>query len=457
MRKSLLFWLLGLIVGGLLVFSAACGDDKKDDGDKTPAGGTPNATQPSGASPGVTDTEVKLGTHTSLTGPISAYNIIPNFTKAYFDHINETEGGVNGRTINYLREDDAYSPAEAVSLTRKLVEQDHIFAMFNALGTPNHLQVVDYLQDNGVPDMFVATGATEWVKDPSARPLVFGSNPNYTGEGLAIGKWIVDNMGADAKVGVVYQNDDFGVDGLAGVKLALPVESEQPYEVTDPDLSSQIAQLRSADVDVVVMFSTPLLLGQGIKYARSDLGWDVQFAISAVSMNELTSLIAGGGQGGQRCGLELAVEGCLIDGTVGPVATYMAYQTSVPAVQAHVDLVANSGIRDAKATVLTMYAQYVAELMVETLRIAGADLTRESLVAAAESITDWTCSVCLFPLTLGPDDHDPAQGLAFGKYVGGQVVITDTAYSWEGVAVADLSLDSLTELEVPADALTPPQ
>lgn len=442
MRKSLLFWLLGLIVGGLLVFSAACGDDKKDEGNKTPTGGTPNATQPSGASPGVTDTQVTLGTHTSLTGPIAAYNIIPNFTKAYFDHINQTENGVNGRTINYLLEDDAYSPSEAVSLTRKLVEQDNIFAMFNALGTPNHLQVIDYLQDNGVPDMYVATGATEWVKDPSARPLVFGSNPNYTGEGLAIGKWIVDNMGADTKVGVVYQNDDFGIDGLAGVKLALPVESEQPYEVTDPDLSSQIDQLRSADVEVAVMFSTPLLLGQGIKHARSDLNWDVQFAISAVSMNELTAAIAG-------------VENS--EGTVGPVATYMAYQTSVPAVQAHLDLVANSGIANANPSVLTMYAQYVAELMVETLRIAGADLTRESLVAAAESITDWTCSVCLFPLTLGPDDHDPAQGLAIGKYVGGQVVITETAYSWEGIAVGDLSLDSLTELEVPADALTPPQ
>ena len=443
MRKSLLFWLLGLIVGGLLVLSAACGDDdKKDDGGKTPTDGTPSATQPAGASPGVTDTQVTLGTHTSITGPIAAYNIIPNFTKAYFDHINETEGGVNGRTINYLREDDQYSPSEAVSLTRKLVEQDNIFAMFNALGTPNHLQVIDYLQDNGVPDMFVATGATEWVKDPSERPLVFGSNPNYTGEGLAIGKWIVDTMGEDTKVGVLYQNDDFGIDGLAGVKLALPVASEQPYEVTDPSLNSQVDQLKSADVGVVVIFATPDKVGTAIKHARADIGWDVQFAISAVSMNELTALIAGPDN---------------IEGTVGPVATYMAYQTSVPAVQAHIDLVANSGIPSANPSVLTMYAQYVAELMVETLRLAGADLTRESLVAAAESITGWKCSVCLFPLTLGPDDHDPAQGVAIGNYVGGQVVITETAYTWEGVSVADLSLDSMQSIEVPADALTPPQ
>jgi len=108
-------------------------------------------------------------------------------------------------------------------------------------------------------------------------------------------------------------------------------------------------------------------------------------------------------------------------------------------------------------SVLTLYAQYVAELMVETLKRAEEPLTRASLVAAAESIKDWQCSVCLFPLTLGPDDHDPAQGVAIAKYQGGQVVITDMAYSWEGVQVADLSLDSLKKLDVPADALTPPQ
>lgn len=457
MRKSLLFWVLGLIAAVSLVF-AACGDNNKDNnGNKTPSGGTPAATSPSGASPGVTDTEVILGTHTSLTGPIAAYNIIPKFTKAYFDYLNDTEGGVSGRKITYLLEDDAYSPAAAVDLTRKLVEQDGIFAMFNALGTPNHLQVIDYLQTNGVPDMFVATGAVEWVKDPTARPLVFGSNPNYTGEGLALAKWILDTMGADSKVGVIYQNDDFGIDGLAGVTLGVgedAIVGALPYEVTDPELHSQIDQLKSANADVVVLFATPDKVGTAIKHARSDLGWDVQFALSAVSVNELTSLIAGGAA---TCGVVANTDGCLIDGTVGPVATYMAYQTGIPGIQGHRDVLEASGVGTEFASVLTLYAQYVAELMVETLRIAGADLTRESLVSAAESIHDFKCSVCLFPLTLGPDDHDPGQGVAIGRYEGGQVVITDTAYSWEGVKVADLGLDALQPLEVPADALTRPQ
>jgi ABC-type branched-subunit amino acid transport system substrate-binding protein len=314
--------------------------------------------------------------------------------------------------------------------------------MFNALGTPGHLQVIDYLQENGVPDMFVADGATEWVKDPAARPLVFGSSPNYTAEGLALGKWILDHKGASVKVGVLYENDDFGQEGLAGVRLALGtnVVSEEPYELTAPDVTPQIDRLHAANVDVIVSFQTPLLLAVGIRHARNDLGWNVQFAISAVSMNELTALVAGRDS---------------IEGTVGPVNTYMAYQTSIPGVQAHHDLVTSSGTLGLGFTtpsVLSLYAQYVAEMMVETLQRAGPGLTRAGLVKAAESIKGWKCSACLFPVTLGPNDHDPAQSVAIGVYQGGRIVITDAGYSWEGVSVADLGPDTIKAIEVPADA-----
>jgi branched-chain amino acid transport system substrate-binding protein len=439
MRRTYLILVLGLIALLSLAFAAGCGDDDEDGGEE------PSATEPEGdgdgaEAPGVTDTEIILGTHTSLTGPIAAYSIIPNFTLEYFNYLNDTEGGVNGRTITYLREDDQYSPPLAVDLTRKLVEQDGIFAMFNALGTPNHLQVVDYLQENGVPDMYLATGAVEWVADPTARPMVFGSNPNYRGEGLAIGKHIADNY-AGQNVGVIYQNDDFGQDGLAGIELgvgdAATIVGSESYEVTDPDLNSQVGALRSADADVVVFFATPLLLGNAIKHARADLNWDAQFFISAVSMNELTALIAGPEN---------------IEGTMGPVATYMAYQTENAGIAQHIEIKDTQGI-EAEASVLTLYAQYVAELMVETLRRAD-PLTRDGLVAAAEGITDWTCSVCLFPTTMGPDDHDPGQAIAMGVYEGGQVMITDVGYSWEGVPVDELSIDTLQSVEVPPDAVS---
>ena len=150
-------------------------------------------------------------------------------------------------------------------------------------------------------------------------------------------------------------------------------------------------------------------------------------------------------------------EARLVEGTIGPAATYMAWQTDHEGIANHLSILESHGVGTASGSaagsVLTLYAQYVAELMVETLRIAGQALTREGLVDAAESITDWTCSVCLFPVTLGPDDHDPAQAAAIAQFRGGRIEITDEAYSWEGVAVADLSVDTLTPIEVPADAL----
>ncbi|MCH8065650.1 MAG: ABC transporter substrate-binding protein [Chloroflexi bacterium] len=443
MKPSYRFWIVGLILAAGMLVAVACNGD--DDGDG--GGTTPDATEPPSTAdvPGVSDTEVFLGTHTSLTGPIAAYSIIPNFALAYFDFINATEGGVAGRTIRYKLADDAYDPSKAVDLTRQLVEQDKIFALFNALGTPNHLQVIDYLQERGVPDMYVATGAIEWVKDPSARPLVFGSNPNYTGEGLVLGKYIADNF-AGGKVGIILQNDDFGIDGAAGIEIgvgdAVEIVGQLPYEVTDPDLFSQIDTLRAADADVVVLFSTPLLLGNAIKHARNDLNWDVPFVISAVSMNELTGLIAGGD---------------VIEGTVGLVATYMGYHSDIPGVATHIEILDGIGVPPEQASTLSLYSQYVSELMVETLERAGEDLTRESLVAAAESIRDWVCSVCLFPVTLGPDDHDPGQAGAIATFdSNGQIVVSDLAYSWEGVSVADLSVDALVQIDVPSAALTTP-
>ncbi len=439
MQQSTFLRFLGVLLALALVGAVAC----KSSGNK---GGTSTSvpvgtSAPGAAVPGVTSTEIKLGTHTSLTGPIAAYNVIPKFTLAYFNYIN-TQGGVNGRKITYIEKDDAYSPSQAVSQTRELVEQENIFAMFNALGTPNHLQVIDYLQQRGVPDMFVATGAAEWVKDPSARPLVFGSNPNYEGEGLAIGKYIADHY-SGKKVGVVYQNDDFGKDGLAGLKLgigsSLQLVGSEPYEVADPDINSQIDRLKSGGADVVAFWATPLLLAGGIKHARTDLNWKAPFFISSVSMNELTGLIAGAQN---------------IEGTMGPVATYTIQETSNPGIAAHLQFFSQHAADiGGNPSVLSLYAQYVSELMVETLKTAKEPLTRASLVKAAESIKNWKCSVCLFPLTLGPDDHDPAQGVAIGVFQGGQVKITKTAYSWEGVKVADLSVDSLKPLEVPADAV----
>lgn len=223
MRKPHLLWVLGIVVALSMVLAVSCGDDdEKDDGDVTPEVAGPTATQ--GAPevvPGVTDTEIVLGTHQPLSGtPAAVYSQIVKVTQAYFDYINETEGGVFNRKITLKIEDDQYTPSLTVEVVTKLVEQDEIFAMLNGLGTATHMAVVDFLQDQGVPDMYMSTGAIEWVQDPAARPLVFGTIANYVAEGLVLGTYIAENF-EGKKLGYVGQNDDFGDDGLVGIKLGV--------------------------------------------------------------------------------------------------------------------------------------------------------------------------------------------------------------------------------------------
>ncbi len=441
MQKSRILWLIGALTVLLAFLAVACEEEEAvpeatpTEEAVTEASPTPRAVAEETV--GVTDTEVIIGAHTSLTGPIAAYSIVPKTSDAYFKYINETEGGVNGRKIKFIMADDQYSPPLTVDVTRRLVEQDKIFAMFNGLGTPTHLQVVDYLQEKGVPDMYIATGAVEWVKDPSARPMAFGSNPNYTGEGLVVGKYIADNF-AGKKLGIILQNDDFGKDGATGVKLgvgdALEVVGEETYEVTDANLFSQVDRLQAAGADVIAAWATPLLLSTAIKHARQDLNWDVPFFISAVSVNELTMLLTGAD---------------VIEGTMGPVATYMAWQTDKPGVARHLEILDRYGVGRENASALSLYSQYVAEMMVEALKRAGPDLTRQGLVEAAESIKSWKCSVCLFPISLSDTDHDPAQIVILARFEGGRIVPFSDGYSYEGVPVDELSVEKLERVPAP--------
>ena len=195
--------------------------------------------------------------------------------------------------------------------------------------------------------------------------------------------------------------------------------------------------MRADGAEVIVAFVTPNFLANSIKHARNDLNWDVPFFITAVSMNELTGLIA-------------TPE--VIEGTIGPVATYMAWETDIPGIAKHIEILDQQGIGGDFASVLSLYSQYVSELMVETLDRAGRDLTREGLVAAAESIQEWKCSVCLFPLSMGPDDHDPGQSLALGIFRDGRIEYTGDAFSFEGTSIADLDPDNLVEIPLPDDA-----
>ena len=427
LRRNVLVLALLLIVGAFGFVAVAC-DDDEDGGD-----GEPTATEPADGengdgggdlsdipedTTGVTDTEVILGTHQPLTGIAAIYgNAIAPSLKAYFDYINETEGGVNGREITLLIEDDGYEPPQTNSVVRKLVEQDGIFALLAGLGTAQHTAVFDYLKDNKIPDLFTSTGATLFT-DPISR-TTFGYNPNYIQEGTAIGQFIAENY-PGAKLGLILQNDDFGGDGekgiLAGIEGSdIEVVSRQTYEAANTDLTSQVQNVLNDGATAIAMYTLPRQAGSVVSVARDQLGFDGPIVATGVVADQLTIALMGGE-------------------TVTDVFT-VAYLTPLETeghegVERHKEIMAEYA-PDVPPSNISIYAQSVAELMVEVLRVAGDDLNRRSIIEAAESIRGFTCSVCLGPINLSPTDHRPIETFQYGMAENGVWVPFGELISYE--------------------------
>ena len=447
MRRSRILWILLAAVAMLALVAVACG--KEEEKEATPPAGTaaaktPGATPQAGDTTGVTDTQILIGTHQPLTGPAAAYAQISKGMTAYFDYFNDTEGGVYGRKIKLLVEDDQYSPPITVEVVRRLVEQDKVFAILGGLGTATHMQVVDYLKDRGVPDFFVSTGALEWVKDPEARPNLFGVLPNYIAEGIVFGKYITETY-PGAKVGVIGQNDDFGLDGYEGVKRGVGDDIEllpmETFESTDPDVNSQVDRLKAAGATVLVVWATPGQSPAAIKHARADLGWNVPIIISTVSASELTILVAGAKN---------------MEGVIANEALKHAYETNDPAIQKHLEIMDKyAGIKGASN--LTLYGETLAETFINVLKEAGPDLTREGLIAAAESGKPFKCTVCLFTNSMSKTDHDASQIVVLSKveldptqaFGAKWVPFVDYAYSWQGILPQDLTADNMKTVPYP--------
>src|SRR6201985_3023209 len=224
---------------------------------------------------GATDTEIKVGQTVPFSGPASPYATIGKAQAAYIKMIND-QGGVNGRKLNLIQYDDAYSPPKAVEQVRKLVESDEVLLTFQIIGTPSNAAVQKYLNAKKVPQLFAATGAPKFT-DPKNFPWTLGFNPNYFVEGRIYGQYILKNY-PNAKVGVLYQNDDLGRDYLNGLKDGLGtkatsmVVAEAPYEVADPTIDSQILKLRDAGADLLFSASTPKQAAQAIK-KNAEIGW----------------------------------------------------------------------------------------------------------------------------------------------------------------------------------------
>ncbi|MCP1911141.1 ABC-type branched-subunit amino acid transport system substrate-binding protein [Bradyrhizobium elkanii] len=327
--------------------------------------------------PGASDTEIKIGQTVPFSGPASAYASIGKTQAAYFKMIND-QGGINGRKINLIQYDDAYSPPKAVEQVRKLVESDEVLLTFQIVGTPSNAAVQKYLNAKKVPQLFAATGASKFT-DPKNFPWTLGFNPNYFVEGRIYGQYILKEH-PNAKIGVLYQNDDLGKDYLNGIKAGLGdkaakmIVAEASYEVSDPTIDSQVIKIKDAGADLFFSASTPKQAAQAIKKI-AELGWR---PIHIVDINA-TSV----GAVLQPAGLE-ASKG-LISTNYGKDPADPQWKDD-PGMKRYFDFMAKYYPDGDKNSNFNTYGYSTAQLMVHVLKQCGDDLTRDNVLKQATNL-----------------------------------------------------------------------
>ena len=347
-----------------------------------------------GEVPGITATEILLGQHLPLSGGLGAvYAQVPGAQQAYYRYVNEEKGGVCGRKIVLKVEDDAGDPARALDVTRKLVEQDKVFAMVGSLGDVNHGAVWDYLNENGVPDLFIVAGAHKFSSDPEGHPWTVQMVPDYLAEGSLYGRYISQEW-PGKKVAVLYQNDDTGRDGLAGVKRGLdpsknPVVSEQAYEATAVDIRPQLIAMKDAGAEVVVLYSTIGFTAEAIKGADR-MGWKPQFIASYINSDAI---------------LFQFVPPKLAAGLISFQCCKMPDWTDDPAVAEHHRIMSQYGGPTPRT--FSVVAQVLAELMVDVLGRSCDNLTREGVMhTALNEIRGWRSGLLVEGATVTLTDKD---------------------------------------------------
>jgi branched-chain amino acid transport system substrate-binding protein len=346
---------------------------------------------------GATDTEIKIGQTVPFSGPASAYSSIGKAQAAYFKMINE-QGGINGRKINLIQYDDAYSPPKAVEQVRKLVESDEVLLTFQIVGTPSNAAVQKYLNSKKVPQLFAATGASKFT-DPKNFPWTLGFNPNYQTEGRIYGQYILKNH-PDAKIGILYQNDDLGRDYLTGLKAALGdkaakmIVAEASYEVTDPTIDSQVLKIKDAGTDLFFNASTPKQAAQAIKKI-GELGWHpVQIVdINATSVGAVL----------QPAGLE-ASKG-LISTNYGKDPSDPQWKDD-PGMKHYFDFMAKYYPDGDKNSNFNTYGYSTAQLMAHVLKQCGDDLTRENVMRQATNLKNVEFDLALPGMKANTTEND---------------------------------------------------
>ncbi len=351
--------------------------------------------------PGANDKEIKIGHINPYSGPASAYGTIGKSIAAWFEKVN-AEGGINGRKIKFISLDDGYSPPKTVEQARKLVEQEEVLALFQPLGTPPNSAIHKYMNQRKVPQLFVATGATKWG-DPKNFPWTMGWQPNYQSEAKIYAEHILETS-PNAKIAVLYQNDDYGKDYLKGFEDGLGaraktmIVSKQSYEVTDPTIDSQMNSLKASGADTFFNITTPKFAAQAIKKA-AEIGWKPTHYLNQVSASVGAVLTPAG-----------------LGNSVGIISTqYFKDPTdpqwlSDPAMNEWREFMKkyypSGDLNDA----FNVYGPLVAQTLVQVLKQAGNDLTRTNVMRQAASL-DMTLPLLLPGVNLktSADDFYPIE------------------------------------------------
>ena len=361
--------------------------------------------------PGVSDTEIKFGQTMPYSGPASAYGTIGKAEAAYFRMVNE-QGGINGRKLNLITLDDGYSPPRTVEQIRKLVEDDQVLFTFQTLGTPSNTAIQKYMNARKVPQLFVATGATKWG-DPQHFPWTMGWQPTYQHESQIYAKYLLKNR-PNAKIAVLFQNDDYGKDYLKGFKDGLGsqgaklVVAEASYEVTDPTVDSQIVALKASGADVLFNITTPKFAAQAIRKVY-DIGWRPLHFLNVVSTSVAAVL--------QPAGLDKSVG--LLSVAYFKDPTDPAWKDD-KAVTDYLAFMKKYYPDGNPADGFNAYGLAVAQTLVQVLRQCGDELTRESIMREAANLKDFEVPMLLpgIHINTGPEDFYPIEQVQLIRFDG---------------------------------------
>ncbi len=361
--------------------------------------------------PGASDTQIKIGNTMPYSGPASAYGIIGKTEGAYFAMLNE-QGGINGRKIDFISRDDGYSPPKTVEQVRQLVEQDQVLLMFSPLGTPTNTAIHGYLNDNKVPQLFIASGADQW-NNPKHFPWSMGFIPSYGTEARIYARYILKNL-PDAKIAVLYQNDDFGKDYLNGLRDGLGdkagklIIATQSYETTDPTLDSQVVALQASGANVLLTAAIPKFAAQAIRKVY-DIGWKPTHFLTSVSNSVGTVM--------KSAGFEKGVG--IISAAFAKDPTDPQWQDS-PEYKEWLAFMKKYNASANMADVQGVVGYSLAQTLSAVLKASGDNLTRENIMKQAANLHDVKLPMLLPGITLSTSatDFAPIKQMQLEKFDG---------------------------------------